>query len=226
MAKSASDRGIGDGEALRRRLLGVLAGSICLLPAAALAGITGTIPTGTGKPPVKYECDRAEVDYKSNLMHLRGNVKIWQGDISVAADEADAKGASQDFKNSHWVFGGKVHVRSESQGDLRADHATLEIATGELASAIVTGSPALFEQTRPTAGRLAKGHASSIAYEVAAATVTLTGDAVLSDDRNGDDLHSPSIVYNVRDMAIKADGGPGGRAHMSITPSSAPEKKP
>jgi lipopolysaccharide transport protein LptA len=222
MAKSLSDRG----HARQRLLWALAAGAAYALPTVAAATITGTINAGTCKPPVKYECERAEMDYKANLMHLRGNVKIWQGDVSVAADEADAKGASQDFKNSHWVFGGKVHVRSESQGDLRADHATVEIATGELASAIVTGSPAMFEQTRPTAGRQAKGHATTIDYQVAAATITLTGDAVLSDDHIGDDMHGPTITYNVRDMSLKAEGGAGGRARMTITPSSAPGKKP
>jgi lipopolysaccharide transport protein LptA len=217
MAKSLSNR--------RGLLLGLAVGAVCALPSGA-SETTGTIPIGSGRPPVKYGCDHSEMDYKANLLHLRGNVRIWQGDISVAADQADAKGESQDFKNSHWVFGGKVHVRSESQGDLRADHATVEITMGELASAVVTGSPALFEQTRPTAGRLAKGHASTIDYQVAAATVTLTGDAVLSDDRNGDDLHGATITYNVRTMALEADGGPGGRARTTFTPGSGPGKKP
>lgn len=222
MAKSLSERG-----QVRARLrLGLAVGTLFAWPGAAGAAITGTIPSDTGKPPVKYECDHAEVDFKAHLMHLHGNVKITQGDISVAADEANAKGTSEDYKNSHWVFGGQVHIRSESQGDLRADRGTVEISAGELASALVNGSPALFEQTRPTAGRLAKGHASSIDYEVAAATVTLTGDAVLNDDRNGEDLHSPSIRYNVRTMALEADGGPGGRARATITPSSGPETKP
>jgi lipopolysaccharide transport protein LptA len=219
MAKSRSD--------LRRLLLGLAAGTLCAMPCGAAEMITGTIPTGTGRLPVKYECDRADVDYKSHLMHLHGHVRIWQGDISVAADEADAKGESQDFKDSHWVFDGKVHVRSESQGDLRADHAIVEIRTGELTSAVVKGAPALFEQTRPTAGRLAKGHANSIDYEVAPATVTLTGDAVLIDDHNGEDVHGATIIYNVRDMSFEADGGEGNsRAHMTFTPGSGPGKKP
>jgi lipopolysaccharide transport protein LptA len=217
MAKSLSDG--------RRLLLGLAVGALFALPAAADEA-TGTIPAGLGKPPVKYQCDHAQMDYKANLLHLRGNVKIWQGEISVAADEADAKGEGHEFKDSHWVFSGKVHVRSESQGDLRADRATVEITTGQLGSALVSGSPALFEQTRPTAGWLAKGHASNIDYEVAAATVTLTGDAVLNDEHNGVDMHSPSITFNVRDMALEADGGPAGRARTTITPGSGPGKKP
>jgi lipopolysaccharide transport protein LptA len=218
MAKSLSDR--------TRLMLGLAAAAACALPTIASAITTGSIPTGPGRLPVRYECDHAQMDYKANLLHLRGNVRIWQGDISVAADDADASGEGRDFKDSRWVFTGKVHVRSESQGDLRADQATVEITGGELASAVVTGSPALFEETHPTAGRLAKGQASSIDYQVAAATVTLTGDAVLNDDHNGEDMRSPSITYNVRTMSLEADGGPGGRARMTLTPRSGPGKKP
>jgi len=215
MAKSPSDP---------RRPLLVAAALIAMPPAGA--AIIGTIPTGEGKPPVKYQCDHASMDYGGGLLHLRGNVRIWQGDISVAADQADATGNGHEFKTSHWVFGGKVHVRSESQGDLHADHATVEIAMGELRSAVVSGSPALFEQTRPMAGRMARGHAATIDYEVAAHTVTLSGDAVLSDDRSGEDLRGETMTYNVRDMVVEAEGGPGSRARMTVTPGSAPEKKP
>lgn len=186
---------------------------------------TGTISAGAGKPPVRYQCEHAQMDYRGTVLHLHGNVKIWQGDISIEAEEADGRGENHEFKDSHWAFSGKVHVRSESQGDLRADHGTVEIKTGQLNSALVSGTPALFEQTRPTGGWLAKGHATSIDYEVTAATVTLSGDAALKDDQNGVDLHGPTIAYNVRDMALEADGAPGVRARETITPGSGPGKK-
>lgn len=209
---------------LPERLL-TAAMAITLLTGAS-ARITGTIPAGPGRAPISYECDKLEVDYKANEMRLSGKVKIAQGDISVAADEADARKTGQDYKTSHWVFAGAVHVRAESQGDLRADRATVEIANGELASALVTGSPAQFAQTRATAGRLAKGHAATIDYQVAAATVTLAGDAVLTDNQSGNDLHSPTITYNIRAMSVQAQGTPGNRAHLSVMPGSAPREKP
>ena len=93
--------------------------------------------------------------------------------MSVAADDAEAATTSEDSRNQHWVFTGNVHVRAETQGDLRADRATVEITNGALASADVSGSPAQFEQTRVTAGRLVKGHAAGIHYDVAAATIKL-----------------------------------------------------
>jgi lipopolysaccharide transport protein LptA len=196
-----------------------------LLAAAAmelLTGVSGTIKVDPSKPPINYSGDTLDYDYKTHLMHLRGNVKISSGDTSIAADEAQVTG--QDPKNYRWVFTGKVHVRSESQGDVRGDRATVEITQGELANALVTGSPAQFEQTRSNTDRLVMGHATTVDYDVAAGTVTLTGDALLTDDRNENEMSSPSITYNVRDRRIESDAGAtvGGRVHMRILPKASP----
>ncbi len=206
------------------------------------ASVSGSLTAGKDKPPINWEARSASVDYDTHLIHLRGDVKISQknpppqGEISIAADEAQATSTSADSKSSHWVFTGKVHVRAESQGDLHSDHATLEISNGELASAVVTGAPAQFEQTRSTNGRLVRGHATTINYDVAAATVKLTGDAWLTDDHNENDMKAPSITYNVRDRQIQGenDKSPSSHVHMTIVPkasdpgssptSSAPEK--
>lgn len=127
------------------------------------------------------------------------------------------------------MFTGNVHVRAESQGDLRADHATVEITSGQLASAFVSGSPAQFEQTRSKQGSPARGHASTVDYNVAAGTVKLTGDALLNMGEGQNVLKAPSITYNVRSQEIQGDSGSGGSAHLSITPrpgAGPPEGKP
>jgi len=200
-----------------------------------LTGASGTVPAGgLGKTPVSWEAQSWDFDYNTRVMHLHNDVKISQGEMSVAADEAVANTASEKSRNSHWVFTGNVHVRAESQGDLHADRATVEIINGVLVSAFVTGSPAQFQQTRSTTDRLVKGHAATINYDVAAATVKLTGDAAgdawLSEDNSDNAIHSPSITYNVRARRIEGDAGSaaGGRVHMTITPKagSGPEKKP
>jgi lipopolysaccharide transport protein LptA len=205
----------------RRRITAVLAAAVVI---TTLTGPSGTINMGAGKPPVSLSAQKFEADYKTQVTHLRGDVKISQGDISVTADEAQGQATSKDSKSYHWVFTGKVHVRAESQGDLRADRGIVEIVNGALASALVTGSPATFEQTRSTSDRLIKGHAATIDYEVAAGAVKLTGDAFLSDQQNDNDMHSPTIIYNVRDRRIEGDvgGDAGGRVRMRITPKTVP----
>lgn len=215
----------------RRRVLPGLAAAAALVVLPAAGGavpVNCTFGAGPGKEPVKCSARTVDYDFKANLMHLKGEVKISQGDFSVAADAAEASLAAES-RNSHWVFTDHVHVRAESQGDLHADRATVEIANGALASADVSGSPAQFEQTRAMSGRLVKGHAATIHYDVAAATVKLAGDAMLSDVRNdNDDVHGPNIAYNIREQRIVADGGgvPGARVNMTVTPKKEPAKAP
>jgi lipopolysaccharide transport protein LptA len=212
----------------RRGLLGLAA----ITAIGVLTGASGermpscTVSAGPGKEPLTCSARKVEVDYKTNVMHMSGDVKISQGDISVAADAAQATSA-KDFKNSHWVFTGNVHVRAESQGDMLADRATVEIINSALASAHVSGSPAQFEQTHAKNGDLAKGHSSTADYDVGAGTVTLTGDAVLGDAvltlSNGQNvLKGPSITYNVREQNIQITSGAksGGQSHMTLTPKS------
>jgi len=207
----------------RRGLLGLAA-------AAAIAVLTGaggdrmvscTVSAGPGKEPVTCSARTVDLDRKTNVMHLSGEVKISQGDISVAADAAEAT-LKADSKNSHWVFTGNVHVRAEREGDLRADRATVEIINSALASAHATGSPAQFEQTHAKNGDLAKGHSDTADYDVMAGTVTLTGDAVLTLSEGQNLWRGPSITYNVReqDIQLTSDAPAGKRPHMTLTPKS------
>jgi lipopolysaccharide transport protein LptA len=207
----------------RRGLLGLAA-------AAAIAVLTGagggrmvscTVSAGPGKEPVTCSARTVDLDRKTNRMHLSGDVKISQGDISVAADAAEAT-LMADSKNSHWVFTGNVHVRAEREGDLRADSATVEIINSALASAHATGSPAQFEQTHAKNGDLAKGHSNTADYDVVAGTVTLTGDAVLTLSEGQNVWRGPSVTYNVREQNIQltSDSTAGKRPHMTLTPKS------
>ena len=205
-----------------RLTLGLVAAAASALLTGASAITSGTISAGPGKAPVNWSARKVVVDYKTRqtLMHLNGEVKISQGETSVQADAAEA--TMLDAKNSHWVFSGNVHVRAESQGDLRADHATVEITNSALASAHVSGTPAQFEQTRSQNGSLAKGHSSIVDYDVMAGTVKLTGDALLSLSDGQNVMNAPSITYNVRDRQIQGvgDAATGVRSHMTITPKS------
>ncbi len=202
---------------MRRAALGLAA-------ALAIALLTGATVSPKTDPneTITVDAGSSDVDAKTHLMHLHKGVKISRGDLSVEAEEAVTTGT--DSKNSHWVFTGRVHVRSEKQGDVHGDRATVEITHGALANALVTGSPAQFEQAHTTEGRLVKGHAASIYYDVTAGTVKLTGDSWLSDELTTNEMHGPTITYNVRDQQIEADGGAdaGGRVHMKIQPGSGP----
>jgi lipopolysaccharide transport protein LptA len=147
---------------------------------------------------------------------LRGKVNIVQGDISVAADQAEATGL--DAQDSHWVFTGAVHVHSENQGELYSDQATVQFSRGNVAQVEVSGKPAQFEQARATPEGRARGHADTIDYDVLAGVVKLIGDAWLSDGRN--EINYPQITYNVREKSMQAQGG---RGHSTVVPRSIKE---
>ncbi len=203
----------------RRLALAVAAGAAMAL----LTGASGTYVGGVGKDPVNWAARSSDVDYKSRVMHLHGEVKISQGEMSVAADDAVATAAGEDSRNSHWEFTGNVQIRAQRQGELHADRASVEITDGALASATVTGTPAQFEQTRAASGKLVKGHAASISYDVAAATIRLSGDACLSDEHN-QDMRGSLITYNMRERRIEANSNaaPGARVEMTFDPKGEP----
>jgi len=207
----------------RRSLLGLAASAMIALLTGAGGGRVAscTVSAGPDKEPVTCSAHTVDLDYKTNVLHLSGDVKISQGEISVAADAAEVT-YKTDSKNSHWVFTGNVHVRAEREGDLRADRATVEIINSVLASAHATGSPAQFEQTHAKNGDLAKGHSNTADYDVVAGTVTLTGDAVLTLSDGQNVLKGPSITYNVREQKIQvtSEGKTAGRSHLTMAPRS------
>ncbi|HTY94664.1 MAG TPA: LptA/OstA family protein [Steroidobacteraceae bacterium] len=196
---------------------GAAVAALCLLGGAARTGADGP-RLAACTAPISVESGPAEMDYQTHLINMRGGVKISRCDVSVSADSAQATGL--DFNNSKWVFTGKVHVRTESQGDLYADRASVEFSNNVLARALVSGSPAQFEQAQAATGTPATGHAGTIDYDVLAGTVKLTGDAWLA--RGDSKMDAPSITYNVREKQIEGENGavPGGRVHMTIVPHS------
>jgi lipopolysaccharide transport protein LptA len=207
---------------------------VTVLGLAAITLLTGAAPSGGGGKAActeqgQLESGPAEMDYQTHLLNFRGGVKISRCDVTVAAESAQATGT--DFDNSKWVFIGKVHIRTEAQGDLYSDRATVQFVNKVLAHATVTGSPAQFEQIQSTSLPPVKGHAGSIDYDVVAGTVKLAGEAWLT--RGESKMDAPSITYNVRDRKLEGGIGtsPDGRVHMTIVPKpdagSAPsEGKP
>ena len=66
---------------------------------------------------IALDAQSSELDYKNNNLIFR-KVRISQGNMSVAADQAQATGL--DFENSRWVFRGNVKITME-QGQLTSD---------------------------------------------------------------------------------------------------------
>jgi lipopolysaccharide export system protein LptA len=168
---------------------------------------------------ISLDAQSSELDYKNNNLVFH-KVRIAQGTMSVAADQAQATGL--DFENARWVFRGNVKITMD-QGQLAADEAEVIFAKKLLAKAIVNGKPASFEQPIAKTGKLARGHADSIEYDVAKGVVHLSKSAWLSDGQN--EIRGESLKYNVLAQNIVAEGSDQGsqRVHIIITPPASPK---
>jgi lipopolysaccharide export system protein LptA len=168
---------------------------------------------------ISLDAQSSELDYKNNNLVFH-KVRIAQGTMSVAADQAQATGL--DFENARWVFRGNVKITMD-QGQLAADDAEVIFAKKLLAKAIVNGKPASFEQPIAKTGKLARGHADSIDYDVAKGVVHLSKSAWLSDGQN--EIRGESLKYNVLAQNIIAEGSEQGsqRVHIIITPPANPK---
>ena len=168
---------------------------------------------------ISLDAQSSELDYKNNNL-LFHKVRITQGNMSVAADQAQATGL--DFENSHWVFRGNVKITMD-QGQLTSEEAEITFAKKLLSKAIVNGKPAAFEQHIAKTGKLAQGRADSIDYDVAKGVVHLSKNAWLSDGQN--EIRGESLKYNVVAQNIVAEASEQGsqRVHIIITPPANPK---
>jgi lipopolysaccharide transport protein LptA len=178
-------------------------------PAAAAARPAAAEPRLAEDQPIELDASSSELDYRSNTLVFR-TVRIAQGRLSVEADTATATGL--DFKDSRWVFSGHVRI-SVPDGFLTSDEARIAFADNAIATALITGAPAAFEQRREQ--RVARGHAARIEYDFGAGTVRLTDDAWLSD---GDtEITGRTLVYSLRDQRVLASASEQNSQRVRIT---------
>ena len=200
------------------------------LPAAKLsAAKTQDAPT----PAITWDAATIDSDFKTHVLHLKGDVVITYGTMTVKADRAAA--TSMDFKDARWTFDGNVRINAEPRGTLRSDEAVVIFQDSQLKRATATGSPAEFDQKRADSDLVARGHAAQIVYEVGAGTVQLSNDAWITDGR-GNDIRSPLIVYSLSEEHVQAfssplaaetsapaNGSGNTRVHVTIVPNEAPK---
>ena len=184
----------------------------------ALPG-TRAVAAHVEQQAISLDAQSSELDYKNNNLVFR-KVRIAQGNMAVAADQAQATGL--DFENSRWVFRGNVKITMD-QGQLTSDEAEITFVKKLLAKAIVNGKPAAFEQHIAKTGKLAQGRADTIDYDVTQGVVHLSKNAWLSDGQN--EIRGESLKYNVVAQNIIAESSEQGsqRVHIIITPPANPK---
>ncbi|MCU0760484.1 MAG: lipopolysaccharide transport periplasmic protein LptA [Steroidobacteraceae bacterium] len=225
--RPAADRG--------RAAIWVLAGVLLLAPGSFAAGretlATGPAavaarPAALARPAtratgaVTLDAASSDVDYRSNTVVFR-DIVITQGAVRVAAQQARATGL--DFENSTWTFSGAVRITVDG-GALRSDEATVNFAANRISTARIRGTPAEFEQPRAGTSDVARGRAGAIDYDVGAGTVTLIGDAWLTDGRN--EIRGQQLTYDVLGQRVQSGSRPGQGDRVQITIRPRPAAPP
>lgn len=171
--------------------------------------------------PISLDAASSDFDYRNNTLRFR-EVRIVQGNVRVEANEATATGLN--FENSRWEFRGNVRIEVEG-GSLASNEAEVNFMNNQIATAVITGSPATFEQKLKDSEGIAKGRAGRIEYDFTAGKVQLAQDAYLTDGRN--DIHGQTLVYSIRDQRVLAEASEQGqeRVRITINPRSVQEEQ-
>jgi lipopolysaccharide transport protein LptA len=179
--------------------------------------------------PILLDAQSTEVDLRTNTA-VFNKVRITQGNMLISADQGHAtQTTALDFDNNLWVFRGNVKI-SMDQGLLTADEAQITFVNKVLTRAVANGKPAEFQQVVAKTGKLAKGRAELVDYDVSSGVVRLSKDAYLSDGQN--EIRGESLKYNVRAQSVAAEAAEQGsqRVHIIITPpppkSASPKSTP
>jgi lipopolysaccharide transport protein LptA len=197
--------------------------------AIALLGAPESFAAAAQKAPpkdfktgaIQLDAASTEVDYKNNNIVFR-DVTISQGDLKVQAERAEAN--SLDFENGRWMFTGNVRINLQNRGSLQSDRAIVEFKNNTISRAVITGTPAVFQQQNIAKNLTARGRASAIAYEVGAGTVRLSDNAFLTDGRN--EISGPVLIYNIQEEKVQAasQAGASDRVRITILPNQTADK--
>jgi lipopolysaccharide transport protein LptA len=172
-----------------------------LLAAGAmlLGGLAGAAPAPTcAQSDIVVDAKTFEVDPRSSNAML-SDVVITQCDLRIQAREAQATGGLN-FENGQWTISGDVLITAEG-GRLTSDKAVVSFRNRLISQAVITGSPAQFEQRRDD-GNLSRGRAGTIDYQTAAGTVSLSDDAWITLDGKNQ-ISGQTMVYNIRTQSMQ-----------------------
>lgn len=162
---------------------------------------------------IVLEAVPVDINYKKNTAVLR-DVVITQCATRIEAKEAHVKGGL-DFENGEWTVAGDVRIKAEN-GNLKSDKAVVSFANNLISRAVITGTPAQFEQQRED-GTTARGRAGTIAYEPGNGIVSFRDNAFLTDGCN--ELKGQQLRYNIKQQRVEgqAQPTPGANGRITIT---------
>lgn len=198
------------------RLIAVL----CLSCVSGMAFAAGGIQVPEADPadralPIELDATYSELDRRNNRLVFR-NLHITQGTLAISADEATADPA--DFENSTWIFTGNVQIRNAGL-QAYCDKAEMSFSNNALQKTTLRGQPARFTQPRPGGGST-EGRGDLLEYDLAAQTIQMKNNALLSDGTN--EITGSNIAYDLAREIVTASNNGSGQVRMKITPRPKP----
>ncbi len=145
---------------------------------------------------VSLDAEWSSFDRQTNTMMFRG-LRIAQGDLSIAADEAVA--SDLDFDRSEWEFNGNVRIEVDT-AVIESNRAEVVFQTHELLVVELRGEPARFQDRNPEREDSIRGGAEVLRYESAGRILRMTGGAWLSEGPN--EFKGCDLIYDIDDKKI------------------------
>ncbi|NIL94576.1 MAG: hypothetical protein GTO71_09080 [Woeseiaceae bacterium] len=190
----------------------------------SLLFVTGLVAAQTSdlRLPITLSADSTDYDGKSAMMMFQG-LRLSQGTTNIEANEGRA--SKIDFEDSIWHFNGNVVIDVDA-GHIESDSAELHFTDTQLQLAIIEGSPATFEFTRPEAEETTYAEAGRLRYDLDAGTVEFSDNAVITEA--GNQISSSYLMYNIAEQRISAQSaGPGDeKVKITVIPEVAEEQLP
>lgn len=169
--------------------------------------------------PISLDADTSDFDRRRNIVVFTG-LRISQGPLQISSDRAQA--SQIDFENAVWDFSGNVRIDLDDSR-LLADEARLAFVGYRLDTALAIGNPAEFEDPGTASGKLVRGRAGRIEYDIGRGILRLTDGAWLAEGPN--EITGATLVYNLVEERVLAEGD-GDRVRITIQPPAPRETPP
>ncbi len=182
--------------------------TLLLLSSAVAAQLTDL------RLPISLDADSTDFDGKTSMMRFQG-LRLTQGSIGIEADEGLA--STLDFEDSVWKFTGNVIIDIEN-GHIECDSADLQFVDHQLKIAIIEGTPATFELTRPGNEEPTYAEAGRLMYNLEDSVIEFSENATITE--KGNQISANVLVYDIEQQRINADssGSADGRVRITYTP--------
>ena len=195
---------------------------VCFLVLVALPTGARAQVVDLDQLPWTLDSETAVFDGKTSTYIYTG-LRFSQGNISIESDEGRATNGTENTRELRFTGNVVINVNS---GRIECDTADLQFTGSTLSSAVVTGSPAIYELKRDDADDVTHAEAGLLRYDVAAGVIEFSDNALITE--GGNQISSNYLLYNINERRIKADsaGTEGDRVRIQYTPTTEEVEAP